>query len=170
MKRIRLTLMAFAMILFALGAQAQNPNDSFRSPSKHHFSHRPINHDHHDHHDDFPNTHFQGNDIPDGVAEEIPFYVASREQIDDIVACLKDIPFDDKKLSVAKLCVTLCPIDVRGLGQIAKVFAFDDARLEFLKFAYYFCPDPQNYLDLCDVMTFSTNADKLFRQLHIRRN
>ena len=95
---------------------------------------------------------------------------ATSEQIMMVKKVLNDQSFDDKKLEVAKLCVTLGEFCVSDLAVIAECFSFDDRRLEFFKYAYHYCVDPQNYPMLRDSFAFKTNYDALLDYIYPDRN
>ncbi len=91
---------------------------------------------------------------------------ATSEQMTMVMKVLNDQSFDDKKADVAKLCVYMGTFCTSDLSQMAKTFSFDDNRLDFLKYAYQFCSDPQNYPTLRDCFTFSSNYDKLLEYMY----
>lgn len=93
--------------------------------------------------------------------------IATKEQMDDMVAYMKKLSFDDEKLEAAKLCVRLCPVPTMGIGRLAKQFSFDKNRKAFLKYAYGYCPDPESYYMLRDLFSFKSDADKLFKELGV---
>lgn len=74
--------------------------------------------------------------------------------------------FDDKKLEIAKLAVTLGHFCTDDLARLASLFAFDDSRLTFLLYAHAYCEDPQNYPTLRDVFAFQSNYEELIRTLY----
>lgn len=86
--------------------------------------------------------------------------IATQKQIEDIVDYISKRNFDDDKMGIAKLCVTLVPIPTDGLFKIAKLFSFDEKRKEFLYFAYEYCPDKENYVKLRKTFIFSSNAEE----------
>lgn len=86
---------------------------------------------------------------------------ATGEQMNMAMQVLENQSFDDKKLDVAKLCVTLGHFCVEDLARMAAVFSFDDNRTKFLIYAYDFCPDQQNYYMLRDVFSFRSNFDTM---------
>lgn len=90
-------------------------------------------------------------------------YMASCEQVDKVVRLISRSSFDDNKLEIAKVCVSLCPFSVSDLARIARLFSFDENRLEFLKYAYQYCPESEHYYVLRESFTFRSNADKLSR-------
>lgn len=103
---------------------------------------------------------------PQGVLYPIPVvpdYIApaSKEQVAEIVRVVKKTSFDDDKCNIAKLCVMLRPVFAKDLRSIAKLFSFDSAKVEFLSYAYQFCPDKENYTIVLDALSFSSSKDKI---------
>lgn len=86
---------------------------------------------------------------------------ATNQQMQMTLQVLDQQSFDDKKLEIAKLCVTLGHFCTNDLARMAAKFTFDDNRLAFLTYAYDFCEDPEYYYTLRDVFTFSSNFDTL---------
>jgi len=69
--------------------------------------------------------------------------------------------FDERKLEIAQLCVTLGHFCTDDLARMAASFSFDENRLAFLKYAYPYCTDNERYPTLRDCFSFSSNFDKL---------
>lgn len=91
---------------------------------------------------------------------------ATDEQLTMTVQVLEQQSFDDKRLEIAKLAVVLGRFCTEDLAHIAKVFSFDENRLEFFLFAYDYCEDPQNFPMLRDAFAFSANYDKMMKALY----
>ena len=108
---------------------------------------------HHDHHG--------GPDKPHHERVES----VSPEQMRVVLDVLNAQSFDDKKAEIAKLCVTIGHFRVHDLAQMAATFSFDEKRLEFLKYAYSYCVDPQNYPLLRDSFSFKSNYDTLMESI-----
>lgn len=69
--------------------------------------------------------------------------------------------YSENKMQLAKsLIATRAPFTVAQIGQMAKVFEMDKDRLEFLRYGYKFCADPEHYLDLSSLLTFDSNRQK----------
>ena len=94
---------------------------------------------------------------------------ATPEQMTMTLQVIGQQSFDDKKLEIAKLAVTLGHFCTDDLARIATLFSFDDSRLTFLLYAHEYCEDPQNYPALRDVFTFQSNYDELIHTLYPRR-
>ena len=117
------------------------------------------------HHHESGHRHGQGHDR--GPAHHI--VCATPEQLSMTIQVVESQSFDDKKLEIAKLAVTLGHFCTDDLAQVARLFSFDDNRLAFLKYAHAYCEDPQNYPSLHDVFSFQSNYDELIRTLYPSR-
>ena len=91
---------------------------------------------------------------------------ATPEQLSMTLQVVGSQSFDDKKLEIAKLAVTLGHFCTDDLARVAQLFSFDDNRLAFLIYAHAYCEDPQNYPALRDVFKFQSNYDELLRTLY----
>ena len=88
---------------------------------------------------------------------------ASPEQVKAIVKLMKDVSFDDKKLNVAKVCLSLRDVPVEGIRKMVKTLSFSDNKMELLKYAYDYCYDREHYFTLCEELSFSSDKDELLR-------
>ena len=95
-----------------------------------------------------------------------PVFCATPEQLSMTLQVIGNQSFDDKKLEIAKLAVTLGHFCTDDLARVAALFSFDDNRLEFLLYAHAYCEDPQNYPFLREVFDFQSNYDKLMQTLY----
>ena len=93
---------------------------------------------------------------------------ASPEQVKAIVKLMKDVSFDDKKLNVAKVCLSLRDVPVEGIRKMVRTLSFSDNKMALLKYAYNYCYDRERYFTLCDELTFSSDRDELIRYLKRR--
>jgi hypothetical protein len=69
--------------------------------------------------------------------------------------------FDDTRLKVAKQIVSANCLNVSQIKQIATTINFEDTKLDFVKFSYDYCTEPQKYFQLNDIFSFSSNVDDL---------
>ena len=118
------------------------------------YSHFDTNRNYDNNH--YSNRH-NGNDF-----REVP---ANSEQVRQIINVLKQTSFDDKKLEIAKLCVSLRPMMMEDIASVAKLFSFDDRRLDFLEYAMENCPDAQRYTILERTFSFSSNYREFCRYM-----
>lgn len=142
MKRLFILL---AAAIIAAGAMAQPPH--------HHDQRHDPRHEHgHVHHH----------------APEPPQIIcATPKQLSITLQVLEKQSFDDKKLEIAQLAVTLGHFCVYDLARMAQLFSFDENRLAFLQYAHAYCQDPQNYPALRDVFKFQSNYDELIRSIYM---
>lgn len=96
-------------------------------------------------------------------------FCATPEQLSMTLQVVGKQAFDDKKLEIAKLAVTLGHFCTEDLARVASLFSFDENRLAFLLYAHDYCEDPQHYPALRDVFTFESNYDELIRTLYPSR-
>ena len=94
---------------------------------------------------------------------------ATPEQLSMTIQVVGNQSFDEKKLEIAKLAVTLGHFCTDDLARVAQLFSFDENRLAFLLYAHAYCEDPQNYPSLRDVFAFQSNYDELIRTLYPSR-
>ena len=94
-----------------------------------------------------------------------PCYVSPEEFSQAIISIRKE-SFNNTKLVLAKQilrskkCFTTTQIK-----EIAKLFSFDDTRLELAKFAWEYTIDRENYYQVADVFSFTSHKDQLLKFL-----
>ena len=93
---------------------------------------------------------------------------ATPDQLSMTLQIVGNQSFDDKKLEIARLCVTIGRFCTDDLAMMATEFAFDDSRLLFLQYAYPYCTDPERYPLLQECFTFRSNYDKLIQTIYRR--
>ena len=111
--------------------------------------------------------HHHGPEHDHGPARHI--VCTTPEQLSMTLQVVGSQSFDDKKLEIAQLAVTLGHFCTDDLARVAQLFSFDENRLAFLKYAHAYCEDPQNYPALRDVFSFQSNYDELIRTLYPSR-
>ena len=151
-------LVAVMAVMVAVGMMAQPPRQHGQQPREpqHHEQH------HEQRHVDAPCHH--GSEHGRCPAHQI--VCATPEQVAMTLQVVGNQSFDDKKMEIAKLAVTLGHFCTEDLARVARLFSFDENRLEFLKYAHAYCEDPQNYPALRDVFSFQSNYDDLMRTLY----
>ena len=150
MKKYIFLLMA---CLASFGVVAQHHHHPAPQPSHYEQHHDPHHHDPHHHHP---------------APAPAPVRVASAEQLQMALQILDKQSYDDKRMEVARLCVVLCPFPVRDLSRMASRFTMEDRKVDFLKFAYRYCPDPENYYLLREVLRYHSDYDKLMESVDPR--
>jgi len=76
--------------------------------------------------------------------------------------------FENSKLATAKQVASNNPLCVTQIMQICRIFSFEQSKLDFAKYAYRFCVDPNNYYLLNDVFSFSASKDELRKYIEGR--
>ena len=88
-------------------------------------------------------------------------YAISTGDFNAAVATINKQSFEDSKLKTAKQVVSANCLNTNQIMQIANLFNFEDNKLDFAKYAYDFCIEPQSYYKLNGIFNFSSNADAL---------
>ncbi len=80
--------------------------------------------------------------------------VSGESDVSAILVMFSQEPFDDTRLHYAKTVMKdKPPFLTAHIQRIAAAFAYDKARVKFLKFAYNHCADKENYASLADVLS-----------------
>ncbi len=100
-----------------------------------------------------------------------PVICATPEQIQLALQVIDKQYSDDKRMDIAKLCVTLGHFCTRDLARIASRFTMEDSKVSFLRYAYRYCEDQDNYYTLRDVLRYRSDYEKVMEvcQPHHRR-
>jgi hypothetical protein len=73
--------------------------------------------------------------------------------------------FDETKLSTAKQIVKSNCMSSAQIKEVMTLFGFDESRLDFAKYAYDYCVDPNNYFVVSEAFAFDSSADELNQYL-----
>ncbi|MFT4645519.1 MAG: hypothetical protein ACI8ZX_001936 [Planctomycetota bacterium] len=78
------------------------------------------------------------------------------------LSSIKGQSFSDSQLSQAKQITTsnIC-FTASQIKSITEIFSFEDAKLEYAKFAYDYCLDRNNYWQINEVFNFSSTTEEL---------
>lgn len=83
-------------------------------------------------------------------------------EVDDLVAAINEASFSSQKIKVAKNGVRNKCLTTEQVGRIARTLEFEDDKLDFIKFAYNYTYDRENYKSLLKLFNFSnTRTDFL---------
>lgn len=88
------------------------------------------------------------------------------EDFTQIMASIKKESFNNTKITLAKqiLRSKQC-FSVNQVKEMIKLFSFDDSKLEIAKYAWDYTIDRDNYYQVADVFSFSSNKEKLMKFL-----
>lgn len=73
--------------------------------------------------------------------------------------------FDNDKIRLARLLVSRNNMTTAQIRTIAQLFGFDSSKLEFTKYAYASCIDPQHYYQIGRIFSFSSSRRELYDYL-----
>lgn len=90
----------------------------------------------------------------------MPYGMNSRDY-DEAYQLISKESFDSSKLTVAKQIISSNPMTARQIADICKLFSFESNKLEFAKFAYGFCADPNRYYLMNEVFTYESSKREL---------
>ena len=86
---------------------------------------------------------------------------ASDSEFDQASKSIKTKSFEDSKLSIAKEVAKNKCLTSSQIKKIMELFSFEETRLEFSKYAYSYCFDPDNYYQVYDAFSFELSIDEL---------
>ena len=96
--------------------------------------------------------------------------VASDQWVDQMTAIIKGQSFDSEKLSTAKgLLDNGQLLTSAQIARIAKELSFNSSQTDFLKAAYPYCTDPQNYEIALSILTFTSDREALRTYIRTQR-
>lgn len=95
--------------------------------------------------------------------------VCSPEEAEHMYSLLKKESFDDNRLSLAKQMVSTHNMSALQIKHLAESFTFNNGKVDFLKYAYAYCVDPQNYYECLDVLTFSSDKEEVLKFIQNKR-
>lgn len=111
------------------------------------------------------------NIAPPVFQEEIVFLpgpqVISEEEFRDIKKDISSRFFDRSKLTIAKEVTKNKILSSNHIKEMMGLFIFEDAKIEYAKFAHTYVIDPENYYLVFDAFLFSTSVDQLALALEI---
>ena len=81
--------------------------------------------------------------------------------ITSVKAALEKEDFEDDKLALAKQITAKKCLKAEQVKEIAKLFDFEETKLEFTKYAYDFTYDQDNYYLVNEVFEFSSSKEEL---------
>lgn len=87
--------------------------------------------------------------------------LADEDVLSSMVLQLKSQSFERDRLSLAKVFVGSTILNCEQLKRLAETLDFSNTRVDFLKYAYPYCLDPENYYRTVDVLTFTADKKKV---------
>jgi hypothetical protein len=99
--------------------------------------------------------------VNDGSMGTCRGYSMSPGQFEDARKVISAENFDETRLDIAKQAITANCMNTNQIMQVCKLFSFEESKLDFAKFAYAHCSDPNNYFKLNGIFTFSSSKEEL---------
>lgn len=88
-------------------------------------------------------------------------YAMNASDFASALSTVKGQGFDETRLKTAKQIAGGNCLTAAQISEICKVFGFEATKLDFAKFAYDHCTEPQNYFKINNVFGFSSSVDEL---------
>lgn len=95
------------------------------------------------------------------VVEDTGCYAMSPSDFSQALASIKSKSFSDSRLTMAKQVTQGNCLTANQIKQIMMQFDFEDTKLEYAKFAYGYCFNPENYWKINDAFGFESSIDEL---------
>ncbi len=97
--------------------------------------------------------------------------VISDDDMKDILGAIRKESFDNTKMQLARQIVGSSRGNFlsRQIKELCACFSFDNARLEFAKFAYDYTLDQEKYFLVNDAFSFTSNKEVLSRYVESRK-
>lgn len=83
------------------------------------------------------------------------------EDVQSMIDRLNAMSFDSDRLALGKAMVAATPMSSSQISRLAKAIDFSNSQVDFLKYAYAYCVDKENYYRTVDVLTFSSDKKKV---------
>lgn len=90
-----------------------------------------------------------------------PSHGMSPQDYEEAYQLISKESFDNTKLTLAKQVISANPMTASQIAGICKLFSFENNKLEFAKFAYSFCVDPNKYYLLNEALTYDSSKREL---------
>ncbi|MBP5677766.1 MAG: DUF4476 domain-containing protein [Bacteroidales bacterium] len=85
----------------------------------------------------------------------------AEEELAGMVLRMKDQTFDSDRLALGKVIVASANLTALQIARLAETLDYSNSQVEFLKYSYAYCLDPENYYRTVDVLTFSSDKKKV---------
>ena len=83
------------------------------------------------------------------------------EDVEGMIERLRAMSFDSDRLALGRAIVAATPMSAAQISRLAKAIDFSNSQVDFLKYAYHYCVDKENYYRTVDVLTFSSDKKKV---------
>lgn len=80
---------------------------------------------------------------------------------DEVVRIISKEVFDEKRLNTAKRVISVNSMNTRQILNICNLFSYETNRLEFAKFAFSHCVDPNKFYLIDEVFLYESSKEEL---------
>lgn len=88
-------------------------------------------------------------------------YGMNPRDYEEVCQLISNESFDSSKLTLAKQAVSTNPMTASQILGICKLFSFESNKLEFAKYAYVFCVDPNKYYLINEAFSYDSSKREL---------
>ena len=88
-------------------------------------------------------------------------YPMERMSFEDALKTVKNEGFDETRLDIAKQIASTNCLTTSQISNMCQTFGFEASKLEFAKYAYDHCTDPNNYFKVVNIFSFSSSKTEL---------
>ncbi|MCF6351184.1 MAG: DUF4476 domain-containing protein [Flavobacteriaceae bacterium] len=95
------------------------------------------------------------------IVETTDCYILNNTDFNDAFDLIKSKSFSDSKLILAKQITKSNCLTVIQIKKITTLFTFEDTKLEFAKYAYHFCYNPESYWKINGAFSYESSIEEL---------
>lgn len=95
------------------------------------------------------------------VLEDVDCYAMTNADFSQALSAIKSKTFSDSKLTLAKQVTRGNCLTAAQILNITKLFDYESTKLEYAKFAYPLCYNPENYWKVNDAFEFESTIEEL---------
>lgn len=95
--------------------------------------------------------------------------IAEPDEVNAMAARMKAQSFDSDRLALGKVIVASATLTASQIALLARTIDFSNTQVEFLKYAYQYCFDKENYYTTVDVLTFNSDKKKVLDYIATQR-
>lgn len=103
------------------------------------------------------------------VEESAPCPALGPGEFQDACASIRSKSFSDSKMTLARQVVSSHCVTSEQVRDMARLFDFEDDKLDFVRYAYDYTIDPEHFYKVNDVFTFESSIEELDEYLQSRR-
>lgn len=103
--------------------------------------------------------------VPAPIPTPTPVQVMASQQFEQLKQIIRDKPFDDDRLVIAKQAISTNKLSSDQVRDLLNGFSFEASRLDIAKFAYGYCADPQNYQVVYSGFKFNSSTNELIEYM-----